>query len=108
MNCQAECEPSLPTTSRRRAILSINRACRGRSSQISMPGTLVRIGRNSPRYSFGASGFGSYMSRWDGPPGRKIMMTDLWDRPGLKLENVGQGQAQRAGAERAHPQELAT
>ena len=32
-------------------------ACRGKSSQISMPGTLVRMGRKSPRNSDGASGF---------------------------------------------------
>src|SRR4029450_3170658 len=37
-------------------------------------GTLVAIGRNSPRISAGASGFGSHMSRCDGPPFRKMMM----------------------------------
>ena len=36
--------------------------CRGINSQTSKPGTLVRIGLNSPRYSIGASGFISYMS----------------------------------------------
>ena len=37
---------------------------------MSMPGTLVLIGLNSPRYSTGASGFRSYMSMWLGPPFR--------------------------------------
>ena len=52
-------------------------ACIGISSQISIPGTLVAMGLNSPRYSLGASGFMSYMSRCDGPPLRWIMMTDF-------------------------------
>ena len=38
------------------------RAWRGMCSQIWTPATLVWIGRNSPRYSIGASGFRSYMS----------------------------------------------
>src|SRR3954464_2261474 len=52
------------TTARRFAIL----ACRGNSSQTSRPGTAVRIGRNGPRYSAGASGLGSQVSNWLGPP----------------------------------------
>ena len=42
---------------RTRASLSAIVACSGISSQMSKPGTLVWIGRNSPRYSTGASGF---------------------------------------------------
>ena len=57
------------------AILSITRACRGNSSQSSMPGTLVAIGLNSPRNSLGASGFRSYVSMCDGPPPRKTWIT---------------------------------
>ena len=45
-------------------------ACSGKCSQICTPGTLVAMGLNSPRNSLGASGFRSYMSRCDGPPGR--------------------------------------
>ena len=37
---------------------------------LSIPGTLVLIGRNSPRNSAGASGLRSYMSMCDGPPGK--------------------------------------
>jgi hypothetical protein len=37
-------------------------ACSGMYSQISIPGTLVRIGLSGPRYSLGASGFMSYVS----------------------------------------------
>ncbi len=37
-----------------------------------MPGTLVEIGLNSPRIPSGASGFMSHMSRWLGPPFKKI------------------------------------
>ena len=40
----------------------------------------MRIGLNSPRYSRGACGFMSYMSRCDGPPLKKIMMTDFCRR----------------------------
>ena len=50
--------------------LSIIRAMRGNSSQISMPGTLVAIGRKSPRISAGAFGFKSQRSKCDGPPGK--------------------------------------
>ena len=59
------------------ANLSIIAASRGSSSQISMPGTLVAIGLNSPRISAGASGLRSNMSWCGGPPGRKTMMTAL-------------------------------
>ena len=52
------------------AILSHILACSGNSSQMLQPGTLVEIGLNSPANSFGASGFRSYMSMCDGPPGR--------------------------------------
>ena len=38
-------------------------AMRGINSQISIPGTMVLIGLNSPRISAGASGFRSYISR---------------------------------------------
>jgi hypothetical protein len=36
---------------------------------------LVLIGLNSPRMFWGASGLGSQMSMWDGPPCRKIITT---------------------------------
>ena len=42
--------------------LSIILASRGMCSQISMPGTLVAIGRNEPRISAGAFILRSYMS----------------------------------------------
>src|SRR5215813_10008596 len=42
-----------------------------------MPSTLVLIGLNSPRIFEGASGFGSQMSMWPGPPCRNSIMTDL-------------------------------
>ena len=32
------------------------------------PGTVVRMGRNGPRYSAGALGLGSQVSRCEGPP----------------------------------------
>ena len=62
--------PSEPTTLRMIASLSIIFARRGKSSQIWMPGTFVSMGRNSPRISAGAFGFGSQRSMCDGPPGR--------------------------------------
>ena len=41
------------------------------------PGRLVPIGRKVPRKSSGASGFGSKVSYWLGPPQLKIRMTDF-------------------------------
>src|SRR6516165_2317173 len=58
------------------AYLSARRASRGRSSEIDMPGTLVAMGRNSPRTVSGASGFMSHRSIWLGAPALKIRMTD--------------------------------
>src|SRR2546421_8711392 len=48
--------------------LSMIRALIGSRSQICIPGTLVGIAPNSPRYSSGPSGFGSHVSCWLGPP----------------------------------------
>ena len=56
--------------------LSAHFACSGSSSPTSMPGTFVRIGRKSPRYSLGASGFRSYISMCGGPPGSQTKITD--------------------------------
>ena len=57
--------------------LSAMPASRGISSQMSMPGTFVAIGRNSPRISAGASGLRSNVSRCVGPPGNSTMMMPL-------------------------------
>ena len=57
-----------PCTLRNTTHLSMIAAMRGMCSQISRPGTLVRIGRNSPRISLGASIFMSYMSWCAGAP----------------------------------------
>ena len=48
--------------------LSARCASSGRYSQISIPGTFVRMGERGPRYSLGASGFMSNVSSWLGPP----------------------------------------
>src|SRR5262245_12224548 len=63
------------------ASLSATIVCIGINSQMSRPGTLVATGANWPRNSAGASGFMSYLSRWLGPPGRQIRITDLGDGP---------------------------
>lgn len=55
----------------------IHVAIRGRCSQMGRPETLVAIEPNSPRTSGGASGLGSNMSMWLGPPNRSIKITDL-------------------------------
>src|SRR5579871_5352680 len=52
-------------------------ACKGSSSQTSSPGTFVRIGLKSPRYSTGASGFMSYVSMCGGPPGNHRKITEV-------------------------------
>ena len=66
-----------PTTERITAALSIRPASCGKTSQISMPGTLVAIGLNSPRISAGASVLISHMSWCGGPPPRKMLITAL-------------------------------
>jgi hypothetical protein len=48
--------------------LSVHLAMFGINSLICVPGTLVGMGRNSPRISEGASGLRSNMSMWLGPP----------------------------------------
>ena len=55
--------------------LSIVCAIIGMCSPMLVPGILVLMGLNSPRMLAGASGLGSQMSMWLGPPCRKIMMT---------------------------------
>ena len=44
------------------ASLSVRRAKSGKCSPMSMPGTTVEMGWNSPRISAGASGFRSHVS----------------------------------------------
>src|SRR5204863_180578 len=48
----------------------------GSMSESWMPFTLVLATPNSPRYSTDASGFGSHMSMWLGPPRIHRMMTE--------------------------------
>src|SRR5262245_34654131 len=60
-----------------KANLSPRRARRGKCSQMSRPGTLVRIGLKSPRYSLGASGLRSKVSMWLAPPQSQRTITDF-------------------------------
>src|SRR5438034_7283076 len=62
-----------------------------------IPGAFERSVLNSPRILDGASGFGSQMSRWLGPPWRKIRMTDLaLPQPALDLAASGADSAASA------------
>src|SRR5579862_7219612 len=63
--------------------------CIGKCSHTSMPGTLVRTGRKSPRYSAGAFGFMSYISMCGGPPGSQMKMTAVSDSPRPLGEGLG-------------------
>ena len=56
------CEVILWCSDRTSEIRCPSRACNGKTSQTSSPGTVVRIGRSGPRYSLGASGLQSYVS----------------------------------------------
>jgi hypothetical protein len=47
------------------------------------PGTEVAMGLKVPRISIGASGFGSNVSRWLGPPNRSSSTTEVARCPGL-------------------------
>src|SRR5262249_18652973 len=57
--------------------LSMTRPDIGNRSPRIMPGTLVGEVPNSPRYSIGASGLGSHISMWLGPPRIQRMMADF-------------------------------
>src|SRR6185437_7332864 len=57
--------------------LSMMRPDIGSKSPRRIPGTLLGLTPNSPRYSTGASGLGSHMSMWLGPPRIHRMMTDF-------------------------------
>src|SRR5262245_16982344 len=59
------------------ASLSAHLANSGNSSQTSIPGTADLIGPNGPRISAGASGFGSNVSNWLGPPHIQNRMTEV-------------------------------
>src|SRR5689334_13096328 len=65
------------STERITVSLSMIAACRGRCSQKRTPGTLVPIVPNGPRTSAGASGLGSHMSMWLGPPESQKTITDF-------------------------------
>src|SRR5437899_9381461 len=52
-------------------------AIRGSNSVKNSPGVRVAMAWNGPRYSSGASGLGSHVSRWLGPPHRKTKSTDF-------------------------------
>src|SRR4051794_33981760 len=71
------CDDIVWCKDRTTASLSAIRACIGKSSQKAIPGTAVLIGRNGPRISAGASGLGSNVSNWLGPPHIQNRMTDV-------------------------------
>src|SRR5207244_1738699 len=55
----------------------------GSNSPIWIPGTFVLMVPYGPRMLTGAPGFGSNVSRWLGPPLRKMKMQDGW-RPAVR------------------------
>src|SRR5687767_11031869 len=59
------------------ASLSPRDASCGSHSEMAIPGAEVAIGRNSPRYSNGASGLRSNVSMWLGPPHSHSTMIDF-------------------------------
>ena len=70
---------SLAEQSIERITVSLSRiaACLGKCSQNRTPGTRVAIEPNGPRIWAGASGLGSHMSRWLGPPESQKRITDF-------------------------------
>src|SRR3954467_3344377 len=62
------------------------RARFGSGSAIRTPGTDVAIVENGPRTSGDASGLGSNVSRWLGPPAGQIRMHDVAFGPGGRAE----------------------
>ena len=67
--------------------LSSRRAMPGRCSHTRTPGRAVWMVENSPRYSTGASGFGSRVSCWAGPPHKKIKMQAFAFPVGARLNS---------------------
>src|SRR5579859_5555294 len=76
-----------------RVTLSIWSASIGITSLTWIPSTFVLIGLKSPRTLDGASGLGSQMSMWLGPPCRNSMMTDLAAPKALLLDSTLAGAA---------------
>src|SRR3954452_3083011 len=64
-----------------RANLLVSFAIRVCSSLIRMPGTAMAIGLYGPRISSGAPGLRSQVSRWLGPPHRRMKMHDFSAAP---------------------------
>src|SRR5438270_6501211 len=69
------------STERITVSLSMIAACRGRCSENRTPGTLVAIVPNGPRTSEEASGLGSHISMWLGPPESQNTITDFGAPP---------------------------
>src|SRR2546426_7335189 len=65
-----------------------------------MPGTLVEIAPNSPRYSLGASGFGSQVSCWLGPPRIQRMITEFWREGDLPCEAARASQRNKSESDK--------
>src|SRR5262245_24552741 len=76
------------------AHLCMSLADRGNRSHSRTPGIDVGIVPNSPRYSTGASGFGSHVSWCAGPPRIQRMMTDV----GLAVPDVACASARNKSA----------
>src|SRR3954468_14278312 len=68
---------AVQSTERMTVSLSAMAACLGKCSQNRTPGTRVAVVPKGPRTSPGASGLGSHMSRWLGPPESQKTMTDF-------------------------------
>ena len=86
----------VPARPRRRpsgstAALSIRPASRGKTSQISTPGTLVAIGLNSPRISAGASGLRSNVSWCGRAAGQEDVDHGLVAEPARSGPRLGPG-----------------
>ena len=74
---------------------------RGRCSEMRTPGQRVAIEPNGPRTSEGASGFGSHVSSWLGPPTKSSRITD---RSGGTSSEDSTGQKRRRSSQPAQPE----
>src|SRR5688500_6906771 len=84
--------------------LSMHAALLGRYSQSWMPGTLVPMALNCPRYSLGASGLGSHVSCGAGPPRIQRMMTELGRfAPPVAAPDADWGWSRLESVSPAHP-----
>ena len=93
---------ALQSTERSIESLCAMEACRGRCSENLTPGMVVWMVEKGPRTSAGASGLGSHISIWLGPPESQNSTTAFFLLPGATLA-AGEKPARGSAAKLPNP-----